>query len=108
MTIEIAFGILVSRFRILSGMLTMKLSTSVNIVKCLVCLHNFLMGKECSEEVYRKFYSPKNAGDEDTDDEVSESDESYQDEAEEEVTLPHILKNKHKIRDALASFFLLK
>ncbi|XP_043464545.1 protein ALP1-like [Leptopilina heterotoma] len=50
--IEISFGILVSRFRVLLGMLTLKLSTSINIVKCLVCLHNFLMTKDGSEEAY--------------------------------------------------------
>ncbi|XP_051153689.1 uncharacterized protein LOC127276973 [Leptopilina boulardi] len=109
MPIEISFGILVSRFRILSGMLSLKMSTSINIVKCLVCLHNFLMTIERSEEVFRKFYlGTKNQRDHDDDDdsEISESDESDEDEEEKDVASFQILKNKHKIRDALATFFL--
>lgn len=105
MPIEISFGILVSRFRILSRMLAHKLGTSIDIVKCLVCLHNFLMAKECPEDVFQKFYSKKHLGDQDAD-ENYESEESDEDEQEEEAIPTLILQNKHKIRDALASFFL--
>ncbi|XP_051164908.1 uncharacterized protein LOC127283849 [Leptopilina boulardi] len=57
MTIEISFGILTSRWRILLGMLSLKLETSITIVQCLICLHNFLISNEDYEDDESKLYA---------------------------------------------------
>ena len=44
--VENAFGILASRFRVLRSPILVKEKTAINIVKCCVALHNFLI-KEC-------------------------------------------------------------
>ncbi|XP_043471848.1 protein ALP1-like [Leptopilina heterotoma] len=58
--IEDTFGILVTVWRILQTTLSFKLRTSILIVKCLLCLHNFLLSKESQEpEENRKYATEK-------------------------------------------------
>lgn len=57
MTIEDAFGILTTVWRILQTTLSLNLKTSINIVKCLLCLHNFLLSKESQEPEENKKYA---------------------------------------------------
>lgn len=60
MTIEDAFGKLVTVWRILQTTLSFKLQTSIIIVKCWLCLHNFLLSKESQEpEENRKYATEK-------------------------------------------------
>lgn len=57
MTIKDSFGILTTVWRILQTTLNLKLRTSINIVKCLLCLHNFLLSKEAQEPEENKKYA---------------------------------------------------
>lgn len=60
MTIEDSFGILTTVWRILLKSLDFKLDTSINIVKCLLCLHNFLLSTELYEPNEKKTYAAEN------------------------------------------------
>lgn len=56
MSIEDTFGILASIWQILHISLDLKLETSIKIVQCLVCLHNFLLTSEINESAENKQY----------------------------------------------------
>lgn len=57
-TIENTFGIMVSRWRILRKDLCCTPKTAEDIVKAIVCLHNFLMTAEDNVIPARRFYCP--------------------------------------------------
>lgn len=57
MTIEDSFGILVAKWQILHKTLGFNLETSINIVKCLICLHNFLITCELNNAEENKKYA---------------------------------------------------
>lgn len=57
MTIENAFGILAARWRILLQSMEFNVQTSVDIVKCLICLHNFILSKEIDLIDKHKLYA---------------------------------------------------
>lgn len=81
-------------------MLTLKLSTSINIVKCLVCLHNFFMTKDGSEDTYRRFYSKDNKDEIENTECENNDDENVE---EEDVSPRQVTKNK--MRETLAIYF---
>lgn len=120
MTIEDAFGILSSVWRILQTALELKLETSINLVKCLICLHNYLLEEESLETETNKKYATKeliqtirdncnlyekgsiNFGydDDDHDEQVEENDDN-DDERERTV----ICSKEQKIRNTLTEYF---
>lgn len=57
MTIENAFGILSTVWQILHRSLNFKLEMSINIVKCLLCLHNFLLSNELEKTPENRKYA---------------------------------------------------
>lgn len=56
MTIEDTFGIMTSKFQVLHKPFFLKLKTSINIVKALTCLHNFLIEAEKSKPTEDRRY----------------------------------------------------
>lgn len=56
MTIEDTFGILTAKWQILHKPLFFNIKTSVNIVKCLTCLHNFLIKTEKTKPAEERLY----------------------------------------------------
>ncbi|XP_043469400.1 protein ALP1-like isoform X2 [Leptopilina heterotoma] len=56
MSIEDTFGILASVWQILHTSLDLKLETSIKIVQCLACLHNFLLTSKINESAENRQY----------------------------------------------------
>lgn len=109
MPIEISFGILASRFRVLLGVISLKLETSINIVKCLVCLHNFLMKSEITEDENKKSYANVKLVDQlfkeiqSKENDIEKEEEEEEQEQEEEIFVEKII-NKNNIRNTLAKY----
>lgn len=102
--IEISFGILVSRWRLLLGMLLLKLETSINIVKCVICLHNFLMTKELNEDDEEKLYANARFVNK-IHQQFGIEENEVQDEEEGEGIANEVALTKDKVREALATYF---
>ncbi|XP_043465831.1 uncharacterized protein LOC122500793 [Leptopilina heterotoma] len=58
-TIECAFGILAARWKILQSKMSFKLETSIAVVQSLVCLHNYIITRELSDDEEFRQYFPE-------------------------------------------------
>lgn len=56
-TVECAFGILTSRWRIFRRPIATSISNAISIIKATVCLHNFLMTNDLAQPVKNRLYS---------------------------------------------------
>lgn len=59
-TVECAFGILTSRWKILRRPITANIFNATSIIKATVCLHNFLMAKDLTLPIRNRTYSTVN------------------------------------------------
>lgn len=99
MTIEDAFGILTGRLKILHKALYFNIETSIIIVKCLVCLHNFIISQEMNLPEENKMHASESFIKKNCDDNVTEIDDNEEEEDQ------NLCPAEIKIRDILTTYF---